>query len=207
MSVAEALERRRSIKHFDATRAMSDEELRALLSPMRLVPTSFNLQHGRFVAVRDPKKREELSAAAFGQPQVKDCSCVVLIVADVNAHESAEALWAGAPQTVIEGMSQMIRDFYGGKPTLQRDESIRSGSLAAMALMLLAAEQGWDSCPLIGFDPHKVRDVIAVPDGYICVLMIAIGHATQPAYPRVGRLDLGELARLETFDGASLSEE
>ncbi|AHY09918.1 nitroreductase family protein [Serratia plymuthica] len=38
---------------------------------------------------------------------------------------------------------------------LQRDEVVRSASLAAMTLMLAAQGMGLGSCPMVGFNPQE----------------------------------------------------
>ena len=45
--------------------------------------------------------------------------------------------------------------FYEGKDQLQRDEAMRSCGIAAQTIMLAAKSMGYDSNPMIGFDPQK----------------------------------------------------
>jgi len=52
----------------------------------------------------------------------------------------------------------MANGMYGSDPRLARDEAIRSGSLAAMTLMLAAGNRGYVSCP-IGFNPVQVMEI------------------------------------------------
>ena len=54
----------------------------------------------------------------------------------------------------------MIPSFYGKNEQLQRDEAMRSVGIAAQTLMLAAKDMGYDSCPMIGFDPVKVSEII-----------------------------------------------
>ncbi len=204
MNVREAMERRRSIKWFDPDHRLTDDELRQLLQPVLLSPTSFNLQHWRVVAVRDKATQEALCAASFGQRQVADCSVTIVITAKLKAHEDAAQVWDGAPLPVVESMVQMIDGFYGGDEVLQRDEAVRSGGIASMALMLMAVEMGLDSCPMIGFDPVQVCEIIGVPADHISVLMCCVGKAVKPAHPRVGRMTLSDVVRRDRFDGEPL---
>ena len=46
-------------------------ELKAIFDKVVLAPSSFNLQHWRFIVVRDQANKEKLCEAAFDQPQVK----------------------------------------------------------------------------------------------------------------------------------------
>ncbi|WP_107688184.1 nitroreductase family protein [Neisseria wadsworthii] len=60
-------------------------------------------------------------------------------------------------------------------PRAQRDEAIRSASLAAMTLMLAAQEQGWASCPMSGLDTEAVRQTAGLSENLLPVLLVAIG--------------------------------
>ncbi|MFT5432533.1 MAG: nitroreductase [Myxococcota bacterium] len=206
MNVEDALKTRRSIKWFDPTFTLSDEDLAALIGPALYAPTSFNLQHWRFIAVRCQATQDALCEASWGQRQVADCSVDIVIVAKKPAHEDASLVWTGAPKPVADNMVNLIEGFYGDDETRQRDEAIRSGGLAAMALMLRATEMGLDTCPMIGFDPAKFRTILQVPDEFIIVLLLCVGKGTTPAYPRVGRFDLSEVVRLDGHDGPPLKQ-
>jgi nitroreductase len=43
---------------------------------------------------------------------------------------------------------------------------------------------GYDSCPMIGFDPVKVAEVINLPSDHVIGFMIAVGKAVKPAMPK-----------------------
>ena len=57
MDVRTAIETRRAIKQFDPGHAMTEHEIEALMSLAVLSPTAFNIQHWRFVLVRNPELR------------------------------------------------------------------------------------------------------------------------------------------------------
>ncbi len=204
MTVDEALRTRRSVKHFDPAFVLDDAAVGELLAPVAFTPTSFNLQHFRFVVSRTPAMKQALAAAAYGQEQVASCSAVVAVLAKIPAHEDAGRVWHDAPEPLRDSMTRTIAAFYGAAPSLQRDEAIRSGSLAAMAIMLRATELGLDTCPLIGFDDDAAREVLGVPVDHMIVLLICVGRALRPAHPRVGRLNLDELIVTERYDGQPL---
>ncbi len=74
-----------------------------------------------------------------------------------------------------------------------RDEAIRNASLSAMLFMLAAKEKGWDTCPMIGFDADKVKEILDVPAQYEAVLMITIGkEKTASRKPRGYRRPISE---------------
>lgn len=188
MDTFTAIQERRSVKHYDKTHSISEAELRKLLEAALLSPTSFNMQNWRFVAVIDPEKKEALRAAAFDQAQVTESSVTILICADLDAHKDAERYWVNAPEAVRTALVPMIEPFYNDKPELQRDEAMRSVGIAGQTIMLAAKAMGYDSCPMIGFNPVKVAEIINLPERFIVGLMITVGKALKPANSRAGQL-------------------
>lgn len=59
--------------------------------------------------------------------------------------------------------------------SFQHDEAIRNASLSAMLFMLTAKDKGWDTCPMIGFDPDAVKEVLQIDEQHEPVVMITIG--------------------------------
>jgi nitroreductase len=53
MNVTEAIETRRSIKHYDPGHVMPEEDLSELIRLTKLAPSSFNMQNYRLLAIRD----------------------------------------------------------------------------------------------------------------------------------------------------------
>lgn len=74
MKVSEAIETRRSIKAYDPTHKLSEDEINQLLSLALLSPTAFNIQNWRFVVVQDVDLRKQLRAVSWNQAQVEEAS-------------------------------------------------------------------------------------------------------------------------------------
>jgi len=201
MNTLEAIETRRSVKHYDPASAMPQEDIDRLLGLAVLSPTSFNIQNWRFVVVRDPSLRGEIRAAAWGQAQVTDASLLVILCADLRAWDRDPGrYWKDAPQPVQEMIVPMIRPFYEGREQAQRDEAMRSTGLAGQTLMLAAREMGYDSSPMVGFDPVKVAELIRLPADHAISFMIAIGKPLKPAWGRGGQLPLPEVVITDRFN-------
>lgn len=185
---------RRSIKHFDPSYRLSEREFDQLLTDAIHAPTSFNLQHWRFVRVTDPQQRQAMRTVAWDQAQITDASELLVITADTKAWEKSPGrYWANAEPEKQAILLGMIDDFYRGREWIQRDEAIRSGAFAAQNIMLSARAMGYDSCPMIGFDQEAVAKLIELPADHVIVMILAIGKAVAPAWPRGGQLPLAEL--------------
>jgi nitroreductase len=81
-------------------------------------------------------------------------------------------------------------------PTLARDEAIRSGAMAAMALMIAAQAKGLVSGPMIGFDPEAVKREFGIADRYVPVMLLAVGYPAPGNWPRKPRLGVDEVLAL-----------
>ena len=193
METITAIKERRSVKHYDNAHEMSEAEINALLELALLSPTSFNMQNWRFVVVTDPEKRAAIQAAAWNQAQVTEASITILLCANLNAHEDAGRYWVHAPQSVQDMLVPMIAPLYQNNTQLRRDEAMRSIGIAAQTLMLTAKSMGYDSCPMIGFDPEKVAEIIELPKNHVIGMMLTVGKALKDANVRSGQLPYDEV--------------
>lgn len=194
MNIFQAIEQRRAVKHYQTKSKMTDRDFKALMSSVLLSPTSYNIQHWRFVRVTDITQREQLKEAAWGQAQVSDAAELFVLCADINAwNDRPERYVANSPKETQDMLLPMMYNFYNQKEWLQRDEAMRSCGIAAQTMMLAAKGLGYDSCPMVGFDHDKVAELIRLPEGHVIAMMIAIGRAEKAAYPRAGQLPLSEV--------------
>jgi nitroreductase len=194
METFDAIYGRRAVKHYDPEHELTEEEVRKLMEAAVQSPTSFNIQNWRFVLVRDKELRRRIRAAANDQAQVTDASLLIVMTADLKAWEKSPArYWRDAPAEVAEILVNWMGPFYEGKEELQRDEAMRSCGLAGQTIMLAAKAMGYDSCPMIGFDPVQVAQLINLPEDHVIGFMIAVGKATKPAWPKPGQLPLEEV--------------
>jgi len=200
MNTFDAIKERRSVKHYDSNHKLSDEEIEKLMSFTVLSPTSFNIQNWRFVLIKDPEIRKKIRFAAWDQAQVTDASLFLVICADLKSwKKNPEQYWKNTPKEVQDFLVPAMGPFYEGKDQLQRDEAMRSCGIAAQTLMLTAKSMGYDSNPMIGFDPEKVAEIINLPDDHVISMIMTIGKQIQPAMPRGGQLPLSDVVFTDSF--------
>ncbi|MDJ0510224.1 MAG: nitroreductase family protein [Crocosphaera sp.] len=195
MNTFEAIYQRRSVKNYDPNHQLTPEEEQKLLEAAIQSPTSFNIQHWRFVILRDPELRQKIRKE-FGkdQAQMTDASLLILFTADTKAwQKEPERYWRNAPEQVAELLVNWMGPFHEGREWLQRDEAQRSIGMAMQTLMLAAKAMGYDSCPMIGFDIDEVGKLINLPEDHVIGPMVAIGKKVKDAWPKPGQLPLNEL--------------
>ena len=201
MDTFEAIYQRRAVKQFDPDHELTKEEETKLLEAAIQAPTSFNIQHWRFVILRDPELRKKIrKELGNDQAQMTDASLLVLMTADLKAwQKEPQRYWKNAPKEVADLLVGWMGPFHEGREWLQRDEAQRSIGMAMQTLMLAAKAMGYDSCPMIGFEIEKVAELIRLPDDHVMGAMVAIGKGTKEPWPKPGQLSLDEVTVENSF--------
>tara|TARA_R110002096_G_scaffold435816_6_gene663378 strand:- start:1061 stop:1663 length:603 start_codon:yes stop_codon:yes gene_type:complete len=200
MNTLQAIESRRSVRSYDPSAQISDEDQNVLFEHTLLSPTSFNIQNWRFVNVKDPDQRAKIREIGWGQPQLTDASMLVVLTADLKAwNKDTERYWVNAEKETADMLVGSIKKFYHDNPQLERDEAMRSVGLAGQTLMLAATSLGYDTCPMVGYDPEQLAKIINLPDDHVLGMIIVIGKKSEEAFPRGGQLPLDEVVITDSF--------
>lgn len=184
-STIEIIENRLSTHKFDSSKEISKEMIKKLVKYATEAPSSFNIQHWRFIAVTEKNDKEILKRLSYNQSQVCDASVTFIVLGDVKAHEKVKEILdrcvksGTLPDKAAAAWEGMISGIYGKNEQLSRDEAIRSCSLACMNLMLAACEMGLSSCPMIGFDAKGLMKEFNIPEKYVPVMLLPVGYAAQ----------------------------
>lgn len=193
------IEARTSVNRYDSSRAVSDADVTELVRLATLAPSAYNFQNWKFVAVRSAEAKERLKGAAYGQPQVVDAPVTFIICGKLAAHEQLPgALQASVdagflPLSVFDGWVAQAQNSHTGNPQLQRDEAVRSASLAAMTLMLAAQGMGLSSGAMSGFDPAAVAREFALGPNELPVILVTAGYPQAGNWPQKPRRAVREV--------------
>lgn len=184
----ENLNWRYAVKKFDAAKKISPETWSAIEEAMVLAPSSYGLQPWRFVVVNDPAVRAKLKAVAWNQGQVTDASHLVVFCrkisvtpADVEAYVNRIVEVRKAPvETLADYKKMMVGSVSNpaGLPGGSMETWTRSQTYIALGFFLAAcAVLGVDACPMEGFDPVKVDEILGTSKtGYLPVAIGAAGY-------------------------------
>lgn len=205
MEFSQAIEQRQAVKSYQPDKKISDAELDGLMQEVILSPSSFNLQHWKFIAVKSDEIKNRIKEAAWGQEHIGTCSFLIAVCGKLSAYEDAPVIYKDVDQGIQDKILPMIKGFYQDKEQLQRDEAIRSASLAAMTLMYGATNRGWDTCPMIGFDPQAVSKIIELDALHIPVMLLALGYRKEDPRPRAFRWPTSEVVKIDSLNGPGLS--
>jgi nitroreductase len=198
-TMATLMNERISANSYNTEKQLSDTEVEKLIELATKAPSAFNLQNWRVIAVRSQDAKKRLFDKAYNQQKVLDASVTFIICGTLDQPNTiAQALTPTLDAGIIDqdtynGWVGAVNSMYGNNPTLQRDEAIRSGSLLAMSLMLIAQGQGLVSCPMIGFDQAGVINDFNLSDTDVPVMLITVGYPGTENWPQKPRKALKDI--------------
>ena len=165
-SLDELFATRRSIRSYDASRTISEEEVRTLLTASQQAPSWTNRQPSRYYVAITPEK-----VAA-----VREC------VGERNAQNVA-----GAPVLIVSTFVKGQSGFgFGSQPANEIGDGwgAYDNGLANAYLILKARDTGFDTL-IMGFrDSDKLRTLLNIPDSEEVLAVIALGYrAQEPGTP------------------------
>ncbi|MCF6094640.1 nitroreductase family protein [Microaerobacter geothermalis] len=203
-NIADVMKERSSIRNYKKGIKIPSEKLEQILQLATTAPSSWNLQHWKFIVVQEEENKKRLFPIAYRQQQVLDASAVVIVLGDTEANKNAETIYNEAvkagymTEEAKNDIVNNIQQVYQNVENVGVHEAIRNASFAAMQLMLAAKANDIDTCPMGGFDPVALREELNIPDRYIPVLMITLGYAEKPAH-QTSRFPLEEVVIHESF--------
>ncbi|WP_010277645.1 nitroreductase family protein [Paenibacillus senegalensis] len=201
------IKERHSVRKYDPAYEMTEEEIQLILNDAIKAPSSSNLQPWRFIVVQAPELKQKLLPIANNQAQVVEASAVIVVLGDIEAYRNADKIYSLAAEKGY--MSEEIKErmvantlrYYPQAPDQKRKEiALIDGGLVSMQLMLAAKARGYDTVPMGGYDPVKLRELFDIPPRYTDVMLIALGKAAIDAHGTV-RLPLQDITYWNEFKG------
>lgn len=193
------LKSRVSANNYDTTLPLSDADITDLVGLATLAPSAFNLQNWKFIAVRSSESKARLLPLAYGQQKVQDAAVTFIVCGTLSPQDTISAalkpsLDAGIlSEAIFNGWVGTVRGMYGENPSFQRDEAVRSASLAAMTLILAAQDKGMVSGPMIGFDAAGVAAAFDLAATEVPVMLVTVGYPAAGNWPQKPRKPASEV--------------
>ncbi len=189
----EAARYRCSIRNYDPTKKISDDDFKAILELGRLSPSSVGTEPWKFIVVQDKNLREQLKPMAWGmKSQLDDASHLVFIIAHKKM-DYTHPFFRNKMQSLGLSGDALERKLGHYKSFQENDIEILENDrtlfdwaakqcyIALGNMMNGAALLGIDSCPIEGmnyqavnnllvnanlFDPNEYGVAVAVTFGY-----------------------------------------
>ena len=197
-TIIDALNWRYATKAFDATKKLSDEQLRTLAESLRLSASSYGLQPWKFFVITNPELRTQLRAAAYDQSQITDASHLIVIAAakdmsaaHIDAFFASISETRGAPAEALQGYKDMVTGTVSRlSPEQIQAWNTRQAYIALGTLLTSAAIERVDACPMEGFDTAKFNEILGLDaQGLTAAVVCPVGFRadsdTMAAYKKV----------------------
>jgi len=184
MDIIKSLEWRYACKKFDETKKLNKEQLDILKKACNLTPTSFGLQPVKMLVITDQELKQKIFKYAYFQQQVSTCSHLLVLCIDtitddnsIDAYFDLEKKTRGTSEDIIAKFRDQLKGMYRKKSQTEIEQSaIYQTYIILGNLMTVCAIEGIDCCPLEGFVPAKVDELLGLADKKLkSVLMLPVG--------------------------------
>lgn len=185
---------RRSIREYDPEVKISQAEMLTMIQEATTAPSSVNMQPWRFVVVESEEAKATLKPLIrFNTRQNDSSAAMILIFGDTQCQELAETIYGQAvaagkmPAEVRDQQLAAIVPHYNNFTAAEMNDVVKvDASLAAMQLMLVARDHGYDTNPIGGFESDQLAAAFGLDDKrYVPVMILSIGKATETGYESV----------------------
>ena len=183
MNIIESLNWRHATKRMNG-KVVPQNKVDTILEAIRLAPTSFGLQNMKVFVINDKKVLDKISEKACIQPQIKECSHLLIFAAREELTD--KEIDAYLQKFVdIRGMTleslQAFKEMMAGMQKMQKSDFIswskhQTYITLGVALAAAAAEQV-DATPMEGFDTNAIDEILNLKEqGLTSTLLMPIGY-------------------------------
>lgn len=172
--VLKAFNYRFACKEFDNTKKISDEDFNYILETARLSPSSFGFEPWKFLIVQNMDLREKIKPFCNGaQLQLPTASHFVIILSRTDIEYDSEYVMKimkeveKLPEEIVKLKYDFFKNFEENDYKLfeskraMKDWSQKQAYIALANMMTSAAMLKIDSCPMEGFVPEKVEEILS----------------------------------------------
>ena len=164
-SFDEVLTTRRSIRSYDATKKISEQEVRTLLTAVQEAPSWANQQPTKYYVAISPEKLAAVQdLVGMNKDRIKD-----------------------APVLIVSTFEKGKSGFFRGNPANDAGEFLGAydNGLSNCYLVLKARAMGFDTLIMGMREADKLRALFSIPDGEQVMAVIALGYRKgEPVQPR-----------------------
>jgi len=188
MNILESLQWRSAIKQFDPSKKVSQEDLNHLIESANLAATSGGFQPFKLIVVSEGELKNQLANHAYGQPQVKDASHVLVFADQTQVDDriiqdyidrASEVRNVG--KETFEGYANAMKMYMSSMDSETRYAWSKNQSYIALGTVLTAAaDMRIDTCPMEGFEPLKYQELLGLESKNLMpVSILPIGYRSE----------------------------
>lgn len=185
MIILDALHWRYAAKRMNGQK-VPRQQLDRILDAVRLAPSSYGLQPYSVLVIEDQALRERIRPIADGQPQITECSHLLVFAAwnPVNEAHVDQLIQLTADErginpAVLEGYKTTIRGAVRShsSPDENYHWAAKQAYIALGTALVAAAEARIDASPMEGFDAAALDELLRLSQrGLRSVVLLALGY-------------------------------
>ena len=185
MSIINSLEWRYATKKFDPLKKLSNEKISTLKKAFNLTATSFGLQPIKMIVISNKELQEKFIELSYFQHQVADASHLLVFciendttTKDINNYFDLEIKTRNVEEEVVSKFRSQLIDMYKNKSIDEkRLSAIYQTYIVLGNLMTVCAVEEIDSCPMEGFIPEKVDELLNLKEQNLqSILLMPVGY-------------------------------
>ena len=165
MELSEVIRKRRSVRTFDGTQDVSDEDIQTILEAGIQAPSSGNTQCWHFVVVKDPDLKTKLSTDAGHQSFIREVPVVIVVCIDLEVSAN-----------------------YGERGI--NTYSLQDTAAAIQNMLLTITDLGLATCWVGAFNEEPAAEILSLREGLRPIAMLPIGYPIKsPNMPKRKSID------------------
>lgn len=185
MSIISSLEWRYATKKFDPSKKLSNKKISTLKKAFNLTATSFGLQPIKMIVISNKELQEKFIELSYFQRQVADASHLLVFciendttTKDINKYFDLEIKTRNVEEEVISKFRSQLIEMYKNKSIDEkRLSAIYQTYIVLGNLMTVCAVEEIDSCPMEGFIPEKVDELLNLKEQNLqSILLMPVGY-------------------------------
>jgi len=179
------LQWRYATKVFDSNKIIPEELWEQVEESLVLTPSSFGLQPWKFLVITDPSVKEKLLPHSWNQPQVTDCSHLVVLTAMKDVEQDDVEIFIndihskrGGELADLDAYKGMMTGFLSAMDTNAKHAWSKNQVYIALGqLMTTAAMLDIDACPMEGISPADYDEILGLNESrFTTVLACPMGY-------------------------------
>lgn len=188
MDIISSLNWRYATKKFNPEATLSQEVIDQLSEVFRLSAVSYGLQPVRLLVVRDKQKQEAIKAMAMQQPQVVDCSHLLVLCIErtmdktfIKEHFERIHNIRNTPKEILEPFEAFLVQHFNKMTQEEYQKWAKNQIYLIMGKLLAAcAILEVDACPMEGFDPKQLDEFLGLESlNLYSVLLLPVGKRAE----------------------------
>lgn len=188
-------------KQFNTEKKLKEKDLETILNSIKMAPSSFGLQPFHVYVVSDQKLKDKIKIRSFLQPQVSECSHLLVFCTEVDTNKRIEQYLKSAGEGLglkeklkLQGLKLRMLGWLKGKDEHEiKAWSTNQAYIALGFAMATCAELKIDSCPMEGFVSSQIDKILKLPKNHSSVVFLSLGYRTKNPERKKVRLKNTEL--------------